>query len=136
MDIRKLTEGLSVAGQIDPADMPEIAALGIRAVISNRPDGEAAGQPAFAEIESAARATGLEARHLPVTAPIADADATAFGEMLDILPGPVLAFCRTGTRSASLWALLCRDGDGEDLIARAAAAGCDLSSLKPRLLDA
>lgn len=106
MDARTLTVDLSVTGQITPHQLAEIAAQGFRAVICNRPDGEEPGQPPFAQIEAAARAAGLEARYLPVTqADLTDARASTFAKLMADLPGPVLAYCRSGMRSATLWSM-------------------------------
>ena len=107
MDARTLTPGLSVTGQITPSEMAQIAAQGYRAVICNRPDGEEPGQPAFAKIEAAARSAGLEARYLPIAhSDLTEAKAGAFGKLLAELPGPVLAYCRSGMRSSTLWSMV------------------------------
>jgi len=72
----------------------------------NRPDGEDVDQPTFAEMKAAAIEHGLEVRYQPVAAgQILDDDAMIFGALLDSLPKPVLAYCQTGTRSATLWSL-------------------------------
>ena len=106
MDIRTLTADLSVTGQITKDQLAQIAAQGFRAIICNRPDGEEPGQPSFAQIEEAARAAGLAARYLPVTgADLTDDKAAAFAGLLKTLPGPVLAYCRSGMRSATLSSL-------------------------------
>ena len=106
MDIRTLTADLSVTGQITKDQLALIAAQGFRAIICNRPDGEEPGQPSFAQIEEAARAAGLAARYLPVTgADLTDDKAAAFAGLLKTLPGPVLAYCRSGMRSATLSSL-------------------------------
>lgn len=106
MHARTLTPALSVTAQIAPAAMAEIAAQGFRAIICNRPDGEEPGQPPFAKIEAAARAAGIEARYLPVTqADLTPDTAGAFADLLATLPGPVLAYCRSGMRSSTLWAM-------------------------------
>lgn len=98
---------LAIAGQLAPADLPAIAAAGFRAVINNRPDGEAAtGQPTSADIEAAARAAGLEYRYLPVPpSGHSPQQGQAMAHLVDELPAPVLAFCRTGRRSAALYQL-------------------------------
>jgi sulfide:quinone oxidoreductase len=84
--------------------MAALKLAGFRAVICNRPDAEAADQPGHREMAKAA--AGLEFRYLPVTPGIVtDETAVAFGQALGELPGPVLAYCRTGTRSATLWSL-------------------------------
>lgn len=128
-----LTDALSVAPQIEPGDLVEAAARGFRSVINNRPDGEQDGQPAAASIEAAARQAGLAYRHIPVVSgQLQDAQVHTFASALKTLPGPVLAFCRTGTRCASLWALQA-DGDADAVLAIARAAGYDLSALRPRM---
>ena len=106
MDFKYINATLAVGPQIRPSDMPEIAQQGFRSIICNRPDGEGADQPAFKEIGDAAEAAGLESRYIPVTAGrVEDSDASSFGEALQTLPKPTLAYCRTGTRSATLWSL-------------------------------
>jgi sulfide:quinone oxidoreductase len=106
MEIKPINEAIAVSPQIQPGDLAEIASLGYRAIICNRPDGEGADQPTFAEIEKAAKKAGLEIRYLPVVSGrVSDGDAADFGVALDQMPKPVLAYCRTGTRSATLWSL-------------------------------
>ena len=106
MDIRTLTADLSVTGQITKDQLAQIAAQGFRAIICNRPDGEEPEQPSFVQIEQAARAAGLEARYLPVTqADLTDDKAAGFANLLNTLPGPVLAYCRSGMRSSTLWSM-------------------------------
>ncbi len=106
MDTKRLTADLSVSPQITVDDVPMLKAEGFRAIICNRPDGEAEDQPRFAEIADAAQKVGIKALYLPVVAgSMADADARAFRQALTDLPGPVLAYCRSGARSANLWTL-------------------------------
>lgn len=106
MDIKKITEKVSVSPQITVNDIAEIKAAGFRAIICNRPDGEGADQPSFEEVEAAAKAVGIDARYVPVeSGMVNDEDVAAFGASLEDLPRPVLAYCRTGTRSATLWSL-------------------------------
>ena len=106
MELRRLNGQLAVAGQINPGDVPELAAGGIRAIICNRPDGEAPGQPKFAEIEKAAAANGIKIVYQPVaTTSISDQDAVTFGKLLEELPQPLVVYCRSGLRSTALWAL-------------------------------
>jgi len=135
MQVRSLTDGLSVAPQITLDDVAAAASQGFRSLMSNRPDGEEPGQPTAAEVETAARAAGLEFRWLPVVMPtLSQEDAQAFGAALDEMPGPTLAFCRTGTRSTVLWALSQAGArPADELIAAAARAGYDLEGLRPRL---
>jgi len=136
MDLHKLTEDLTVAAQVDPAEIPLLAAQGIRSIICNRPDGEVPGQAPFSTVEQAAAASGIKAVYLPVVSnAIGDADVTAFGKALEELPKPILAYCRSGTRSAVLWSLSEAAGKRpiQDILSKAAQAGYDLSALSPRL---
>jgi uncharacterized protein (TIGR01244 family) len=127
-----IDEQMLIAGQIQPRDAAAAAALGVTMIVNNRPDGEEPGQPAGAEIEAAAKAAGLGYAHLPVAGGIAPGQAEAMAAILDAAEGKVLAFCRSGTRSAYLWALArsLRGVDGETLAAQAAAAGYDLTPLR------
>ena len=133
---RKLDDSISVAGQLTARDVAVAAARGFTMVINNRPDGEQPGQPAGAEIEAAAEEAGLAYRAIPIThSGFADAQVTAMRDALAAAPGPVLAFCRTGTRSTLVWALArVRLGDKpEALAAKAAAVGYDLAPIAPLL---
>lgn len=95
--------GLAASRQIMPADLKAIRAAGFRSVICNRPDGEGVDQPTFDEIAAAARELGLEARYLPVEPNhIGDAEVAAFGALVNALPKPILAYCRSGNRAAML----------------------------------
>ncbi|WP_266160041.1 TIGR01244 family sulfur transferase [Dyella silvatica] len=139
MQIRQLVDALSVATQLDASDMSTVAALGFRSVINNRPDNEEAGQPAGASLEQAALAAGLAYREIAVVSgQITPAQAQSFGQTLAHLPAPVLAFCRTGTRSTLLWALdSARSGtDIDAIIGTAAHAGYDLGGWRARLQQA
>jgi sulfide:quinone oxidoreductase len=130
MQPRQLTEQLSVAPQIVAADMPAIVAQGFRSVVNNRPDGEEPGQPDNAGLEAAALAAGLEWRHIPVVSgKVNDDQVRSFSEALAQLPGPVLAFCRSGTRCSALWALS-SDDTVDNILATTEAAGYDLSILR------
>ncbi|SDS32502.1 bifunctional protein tyrosine phosphatase family protein/NAD(P)/FAD-dependent oxidoreductase [Pseudomonas oryzae] len=133
--IKRLTPFIAVAGQLEPADMGALAASGYRCVINNRPDDEGEGQPSSATLRTAAEASGLEYHHLPVVSgQITDEDVSAFRELLDQVRGPVLAFCRTGTRSTTLWALAeAHHLHPEALLATAKEAGYELAALQPRL---
>lgn len=135
MDIRPLTPSLSVSAQIAAGDVDTLRAQGFQAIINNRPDQEGEGQPSSAEIEAAARQCGLDYRHIPVTpGQLTDEKVAAFRGALDELKGPVLAFCRTGSRSASLWALAeAHRVDPTLLLKATTAAGYDLSGLRVRL---
>lgn len=135
LDIRQLTPEISVAGQLLPDDMPALAAAGFQAVMINRPDGEEIGQPEHQAVCDAAAAAGLMVRYVPaISGALTDADVAAFGAALDDLPAPLLAFCRTGTRSTVLWALSQAATVPVDrLIESAASAGYDLAPLRDQL---
>ncbi len=138
MNIHALTPTLSVAPQIHPADLATLAEGGFRAVICNRPDGEGNDQPNFAEIEAAAQAVGITVAYLPVVSgKVQDEDGEAFGALFDRLPKPVLAYCRTGTRSATLWSLAAaRAGQSTAAILGAArGAGYDMSAVMRRIAN-
>lgn len=132
---KRLSDELFVTPQVDPAAMNTLAEAGFRSVISNRPDGEEEGQPEWATIERAAHEAGLEARHIPVRpGAITEEDVSRFAAALQELPEPVVAFCRTGTRSATLWALSKAGKLSADQIVNTAEdAGYDLSPLRERL---
>ena len=123
MDIRRITDGFSVAPQIAPEDVAVLRERGFALVINNRPDGEEPAQPAGAEIAAAARAAGLAYRAIPVAGGFSEPQVAEMAEALAAAGGPVLAFCRSGTRSTLLWSLArARAGVDPDAIAEAAAA--------------
>lgn len=103
--LRPVADTVCVAPQLGPEAMAEAARLGFRSVINNRPDFEhGPDQPASAAIEAAARAAGLEYRHLPVDGAFQSPEQiAAFARLLKELPHPVLAFCRSGARSTRLY---------------------------------
>ena len=137
MDVRSIDNELSVSPQIGVADVAALAAAGFRSVICNRPGGEGADQPTFAEIKAAAEQAGLEARYIPVVSGrVEDAAAESFGRAMHELPKPVLAYCRTGTRSATLWALSqAPKRETVDILTRAQAAGYDMAGVVRRIAN-
>ena len=137
MDLKSISDSLTVSPQITVADIPELARQGYRAIICNRPDGEGADQPTFEEISAAAKSAGMEAAYVPVVAgKVLDADADAFGDAMRELPGPVLAYCRTGTRSATLWSLAEADTLGTaEVLSRTKAAGYDMAGVVRRIVN-
>ncbi|MCU0814555.1 MAG: TIGR01244 family sulfur transferase [Burkholderiaceae bacterium] len=106
LSIRPVADDVCVAPQLWPEAMAEAARLGFRSVVNNRPDFEhGPDQPTNAAIEAAARAAGLEYRFLPVSGAYQTPEQiAAFAHLLDELPRPVLLFCRSGARSARLYA--------------------------------
>ena len=137
MDIKTLSPQVSVSPQITAADVAKVSEAGFRAIICNRPDGEGADQPNFDEIEAAANAAGLRVAYVPVTAGmVTDDDVAAFASALAELPRPVLAYCRTGTRSATLWSF--HEADKRpmpDILAATKAAGYDMNGVARRIAN-
>ncbi len=135
MQILKLTPEMSVAPQIEAEDLAAIKEAGFRSVINNRPDGESMQQPENDAIAAKAAELGLDYRFIPVVSGnFADEDVAKFRDALDTMEGPVLAFCRSGTRSSVMWALANAGRMPTDRIIEAAAgAGYDLSALRWRL---
>ncbi len=105
LPLRAIADQLSVAPQLMPDAMAELARLGFKSVINNRPDFEhGPDQPASAAVEAAAVAAGLQYRHLPVDGGWQSPEQIAeFARLLAELPAPVLAFCRSGARSTRLY---------------------------------
>lgn len=127
-----LAPGINAAGGLDRADVDALAKAGVRTIINNRPDGEDLGQLAAADARRLAEANGIVYHHIPVTAAtLSRADVDAFAAALQDAPKPVVAHCRSGTRSALLWALVrMREGaNAFSLIAEAAQHGIDIASL-------
>ena len=134
--IRTIDDSISVAPQLSPEDMPALAAAGFGFVINNRPEGEESGQPSNASIRAAAEAAGMGYAEIPtVMGGMTQRQVDEMAAALASTTKPVLAFCRSGTRSCNLWALAeaSRGGDPEELTAKAAAAGYDLSGIRPVL---
>ena len=134
MRSRSLTAGIEVGPHPSPAELAAAAGR-FRAVVNLRPDGAEPGWPGSAQMEAEASRHGLLYRHIPVVPGQIDEDQVRrFAAAVSEADGPVLAFCRTGTRACQLWALnAARDGDVADIMRRAAEAGYDLSALQPRL---
>jgi uncharacterized protein (TIGR01244 family) len=127
-DFHTVTDTFSVSPQISVADVAVAAAQGFTLIINNRPDGEAPGQPAGAEIEAAARAAGLDYIHAPVMGRPGPAQVEAVRAATAGAKGKVLAYCRSGTRSICTWAIGQSGAvDRAELLRLGAAAGYDLS---------
>jgi len=131
LDIRKINDRVSVSPQIAAEDMAAIKAAGFTAVVNNRPDGEAPDQPASAEIEAAAKAEGLTYRFIPMGREGVSPEMIASTRAaLEGSEGPLLCYCRSGTRSATLWALSQAGRiEPDEIIEAASTAGYDLSHL-------
>ena len=135
MQINKVTNYVSVSPQIQLEDVKTLAELGFKSIICNRPDGEGADQPTFAEIEAKASSLGLTCVYQPVVSgKVTQQDAITFEANLQKLEGPVFAYCRTGTRSITLWAMTAtKTLSYEDILCLSQKAGYDLSGVVRRL---
>jgi uncharacterized protein (TIGR01244 family) len=133
-DFRRVTDQLSVSPQISVDDVARAAALGFKTLVNNRPDGEDPTQPSGAQIEAAAKAAGLNYLHVPVRGSPTPDQVADQREQLAALPGPVLAFCRSGTRSIVTWSVgeaLAGATPRAELVELGAQAGYDLSGVLP-----
>lgn len=131
--MRRLSDTVAVAPQLGPEDVAEAAQAGVALIVNNRPDGEAPDQPPGAEIEAAARAAGVGYVAIPFTGKPGQAQVEAMAAALDGAGGPVLAFCKTGTRSAAAWAhvQVGRGATVDEVLRAAAEAGYDLKAWLP-----
>ncbi|KKC24385.1 TIGR01244 family sulfur transferase [Sphingomonas sp. SRS2] len=133
---RKIDDSISVAAQIDTDDVAAAAAQGFTMIINNRPEQEEPGQPSGESIRAAAQAAGLGYVAIPITpGGFTREQIEATRQALDSAEGPVLAYCRSGTRSTFCWALAkgTAGEDGDELARKAAGAGYDISPIKPLL---
>lgn len=133
LSLLPVDDRVSVSGQLTPADMKEIAGAGFTAVVNNRPDGEAFfSQPKTADLRAAAEAAGLQFLDLPFSGPRATPDQVrAFADLLATGDGRVVAFCKSGMRSALLWgaASLANGRSLEEVLQGASNAGQELSGV-------
>jgi uncharacterized protein (TIGR01244 family) len=131
LELKRINDDVSVEPQISPDDMPAIKAAGFATVINNRPDGEAFDQPSHAVMKAAAEAAGLTYHFIPlgrdgVSPDLVEEERAA----LEGSNGPVLAYCRSGTRSTTLWALSqAGKMPAQEIVAQAAHAGYEMSHL-------
>jgi uncharacterized protein (TIGR01244 family) len=126
---RRVTDSFQVSPQITPDEAREAVVSGVTLIINNRPDGEVPGQPTNAEIEAAARVAGADYIAIPFAGRPTAEQAKAQAAAVAGAKGPVLAFCRSGTRSITAWALGEAAGgrDTDELVRLAADAGYDLA---------
>ena len=131
-DIIKVSDEYAVSAQITAADVEAIVASGAKSLICSRPDGEANDQPTFREIEAVAENAGLEVAHVPViSGMVNEKNVDDFLAVVERLEKPIHAYCRTGTRSITLWTLYQRrlGVPDDELLARARACGYDLTAV-------
>src|SRR5215468_1768619 len=126
--IRQLDDRTLVSGQIAPEEVAGLAEHGITVILNNRPDGEEPGQPLAADIEAAAAQAGIPYHFVPIIRGIGPADVDEMQKALhETGDGKLLAFCRSGKRSALACALAHRE-DGasrKEVEQRLTAAGFD-----------
>jgi uncharacterized protein (TIGR01244 family) len=136
--MRQLDEKTLISGQLRPEEIAALPAQGVTLVVNNRPDGEDADQPTSDSIEAAARAAGIAYRHVPIARGMGPTDVEAMREAIHAAgSGKMLAFCRSGNRSALAWAVA-RSEDGAsrgELDSCAAKAGVDLGPVAHLLRD-
>lgn len=133
-DFRQLTENIQVSPQLTLDDIATAAAAGVTMIVNNRPDGEEPSAPQSEDIAAAAAAAGLNYVTIPVGhSGFSEPQVDAMIAALEQAEGPILAYCRSGTRSTLLWALAAAKLGGDpDTIARtAASAGYDISPVRP-----
>jgi uncharacterized protein (TIGR01244 family) len=131
-EFRRVTDDLSVAPQISLEDVAAAAGQGFKLIINNRPDGEEPAQPSSDEMAAAAAAAGIAYAHIPVRGGPTPDQVEAERQLLETAEGPVLAFCRSGTRSIVTWSIgQLQSGARErgELIGLGRAAGYDLSGV-------
>jgi sulfide:quinone oxidoreductase len=135
MKSAKINNELTVSDQITIEDLKKIQALGYKTIFCNRPDQESEGQLAFSAIEKEAHSLGIKTIHQPVIGgQISDNDIAQFGSYFEKAQKPVFAYCRTGTRCSTLWALSqSRTLPIDEILSKTQNAGYDLSSLRDRL---
>jgi sulfide:quinone oxidoreductase len=137
MDIRYINKNISVSPQISVADVQAIFDLGFKSIVCHRPDGEGSDQVSFTEIQKAAEALGIQIVYQPViSGKVMDEDAEVFKTHLDTLPSPMFAYCRTGTRSTTLWALALADQlTTSEILHTTKLAGYDMSGVVRRIVN-
>lgn len=135
MELKRINEHVSVSPQISPDDVAAIKAAGFVAIVNNRPDGEAPDQPESAQIHAAAQAAGLDYHYIPLGRDGVTPEMVAQTKsVLEGSAGPVFCYCRSGTRSTTLWALSqAGERPAAEIIAAAANAGYDMSHLAGHL---
>ncbi len=135
MKFAKINNELTVSDQITIKDLKEIHVQGYKTIFCNRPDHESEGQLDFSVIEKEAQNLGIKAIHQPVTGgQISDDDIAQFGNYFENAQKPIFAYCRTGTRCSTLWALShAKKLPVDEILSKAQIAGYDLSSLLDRL---
>lgn len=137
MNIKELSKEVGVSEQITLEDIQTIRDAGYQSIVCHRPNEEAGDQAHFQEIAAHAKKLGLVTSYQPVVSgKITDEDVVAFKGILAKFPTPILAYCRTGTRSTILWSLAKSDEVSiSEILAVTQAAGYDMTSVVQRIAN-
>ena len=137
MEAKQITPDYWVSPQLSVDDLAIARGRGFRSIVVNRPDAEEPGQPSIAAMRKAAEEAGLGFAAVPVRpGHVTDQDVAQFATAIARLDGPVLAYCRTGSRATTLWALSAANGLGPDAVLNAVAAtGHDITPIRCRLME-
>ena len=133
---RRLSDSMYASPQLEVEDLEAAKAHGIALIVNNRPDGEAPEEPQGDAIEAAAHSAGMDYLAIPIGhGGFSEPQVTALRKAIDAANGPMLAYCRSGTRSTFLWALAQAQAghDPDELAAQAAAAGYDVAPVRPAM---
>lgn len=133
-EFRQLTENVLVSPQLALGDVAAAAAAGVAMIVNNRPDGEEPSAPQGDDIAAAAAALGLNYVAIPIGhAGFSEPQVDAMIAALEQAEGPILAYCRSGTRSTFLWALAeaKKGGDPSTIARMATQAGYDIGPIRP-----
>ncbi len=135
MNIQKINDAFSASPQLHADDIAAAAAQGFKAIVCNRPDYEGPDQTPSEAIEDAAKASGIAFHYVPaVPGKVDESHISAFADILADAEGPILAYCKTGLRSVTLWALAnAPTMDADDILVAASQAGYDLALMRPKL---
>jgi uncharacterized protein (TIGR01244 family) len=131
VEVKLVSERFAVAAQIALEDLPGLWSMGFRHIINNRPDGEEPGQPSSSEVEAAAKKEGMTYVHVPF---VGSPSANAVKAVLAASP-KTLAYCRSGTRSVTAWAMAqaTDGGDAQEIVETALEVGYNLSAIRGQL---
>lgn len=106
VNFKSIDKDYAVSGQILPSQIPDVVAAGFKSIVCARPDNEDYGQPTFDEVAREAEKAGLQIVHVPVSGMVGQGAFMKFEQAMEKMPKPVLAYCRSGGRAASLYTML------------------------------
>jgi uncharacterized protein (TIGR01244 family) len=132
-EFREVIPDFSVAAQLSAEDIRRAAENGFKTILNNRPEGEEPDQPSDAQMKAAVEAAGMSYRALPFAGPPPPAVVAETAALLEQASGPILAYCRSGRRSISAWAMaqaLSGARSPDEIIALAGRAGYDLEGAR------